>query len=487
MRPAAPKPLRIPWSRNQLGQPQKAGDPDLPRGLACNCHCPNCEDQLIHRNGSIMRGHFAHYNKQPTQTCFESSIHLAYKYAFVEAAGKTFTLPTTPEPSAMGTEPWRMNPQITVANVQIEAPILLPDGKRRVADVLLTCEDGRRIAVEVAVTNSKEPEYASQMESVGILAIEHLATVTNPNQEIPSAQQILVEATWLWEPHSGPLRESMKARQQRDRFLFAETQLASLNKATDKAASTAKSHPKDAHELLIGIAARVVELTAHDPVQQSTLSELRNRAGKGLAITHTRAHETEAHPFRELVNALVPTPSAQIRPIAQDKFGSWLRRDTREILNRRARQVAQLGFYQTDKRATLFTARTGSWQTYVDFDSTDVMRIWEVDCEPAIYAFPENPLEHRELLLAALSDKLTQAGVPHRRFFLDSHQGPCWACQLINASNADLHQWLEAHSYHHDDDNSGLTTAIQDDLADMFYRFPRNEDTSRHCRRSKGP
>ena len=179
MPPATTRTLRIPWARNQSGQPQKAGDPNLPRGLACNCRCPNCDDELQHKRGTKLRPHFAHHRKQATQPCFESSIHLAYKYAFEGTVGQTLTLPTAVEPSAMGPEPWLPNPEITVANVEIETSITLPDGSRREPDVLLTTEDGRQVAVEIHVTNAKELEYAKQMESVDILAVEHHATVTS--------------------------------------------------------------------------------------------------------------------------------------------------------------------------------------------------------------------------------------------------------------------------------------------------------------------
>ncbi len=297
----------------------------------------------------------------------------------------------------MGPETWRMNQQITIADVQLEATILLPNGKRRITDVLLTCSSGTRIAVEIAVTNPKEHEYASQMESVNILAVEHQAKVSDPDQEIPSAQQILSEATWLWEPYSGPLREAMTAKQQHDALLFTEIQIVATHRETQIAASTAKSDPKGSHHLLIGITEQVFELDGHDPYQQSSLNELHSRVLRGLAYTHTRVHEVEIQPFRNLVNTIVPAPRARIRPIRQDKFGSWLRRDTKETLNRRAKRVAQLGFSQSSNRATLFTVRISPWRIYVDFDSTDVRRIWEVDCEPTIYAFPQNRPEHREL------------------------------------------------------------------------------------------
>ena len=418
---ATSRPLLIPWAKNESGKPQKAGDRNLPRGLACNCRCPNCDDQLEHKHGSKLRPHFAHYRKQATQPCFESSIHLAYKYAFEGTEGQTLTLPTTAEPSAMGPEPWLPDPEIKVTSVEIETSITLPDGSRREPDVMLTAEDGRQVAVEIHVTNAKEPEYAKQMESIGILAVEHHAAVTSPDDEIPSAREILVTATWLWEPYSAQIREAMVTSRKRDNLLLAEKEIISMQRRVSRAASTARKDPKQAGKILTKVANEAEsKARAMDDHQRLLMGALLERTKKGLQFTEGRIRE----PFRKLVNSIAPASNKPIRPITQDKSGTWLRRDTRDTLNQRAHQVARLGFHQSSKRATLFGAQAGPWKLYVDFDSTDVMRIWEVDCEPAVYAFPKTNPQERELLLASLSEKLEQAGIPNRRYFPDASYGP---------------------------------------------------------------
>ena len=49
-----------------------------------------------------------------------------------------------------------------------------------------------------------------------------------------------------------------------------------------------------------------------------------------------------------------------------------------------------IGFGQQPKRPTLFRVKVDGWTVYADLDSTEVMKIWEVDCAPGLYAFPEH-------------------------------------------------------------------------------------------------
>ena len=79
-----------------------------------------------------------------------------------------------------------------------------------------------------------------------------------------------------------------------------------------------------------------------------------------------------------------------MKPITQDKVQSFLRAETRKLVNNNARKLASAGFTQQPSRPTLFRADADEWKIYADLDSTEVMRIWEVDCLPGLYAFPED-------------------------------------------------------------------------------------------------
>ena len=95
-----------------------------------------------------------------------------------------------------------------------------------------------------------------------------------------------------------------------------------------------------------------------------------------------------------------------------------LRWDTRNRLNRQARQLAQLGFRQSQSRPTLFSYDAGGRVVYADLDSTTVLKAW--DCEgPALYSFRGPGC--RECVLEEVQSQLTTHGVPWRRHFMD-HQ-----------------------------------------------------------------
>ena len=120
--------------------------------------------------------------------------------------------------------------------------------------------------------------------------------------------------------------------------------------------------------------------------------------------------------------APVKTDRPKLETIKQDKFGSFLRFDTRRMVNENAKKLVGIGFGQRPSRPTLFNVRAEKWSIFADLDSTDVMRIWEVDCAPGLYAFPQDtkPPECRECVLEIVRRILEENGIEVRRYFLDS-------------------------------------------------------------------
>ena len=108
-------------------------------------------------------------------------------------------------------------------------------------------------------------------------------------------------------------------------------------------------------------------------------------------------------------------------PIHQDRFGSFLRADTKRLVNSNARRLAAVGFVQQSRRPTLFRVDVDGWRIFADLDSTEVMRIWEVSSLPGLYAFPEDtePPKCKECVLDIVRGILEGNGVIVRRYFLD--------------------------------------------------------------------
>ena len=144
-----------------------------------------------------------------------------------------------------------------------------------------------------------------------------------------------------------------------------------------------------------------------------------------------RAHqtyETGRRQAQEIIKEIKPHPGlvSHLVAITHDKFGSPLRRDTRERLTTYAYKLVWLGFSQAKKRPTLFQFRAGRWTVCADLDSTSVMKIWDVGCVPAVYAFGSPKEGCRECLLEAVQWCLDQHSVPYRRYFedMDGHNHP---------------------------------------------------------------
>ena len=49
------------WAQDRTGRMVYIDD--VPNGLACNCICPNCKEQLLARHGMERAHHFAHHSE----------------------------------------------------------------------------------------------------------------------------------------------------------------------------------------------------------------------------------------------------------------------------------------------------------------------------------------------------------------------------------------------------------------------------------------
>lgn len=113
-----------------------------------------------------------------------------------------------------------------------------------------------------------------------------------------------------------------------------------------------------------------------------------------------------------------------LKPITQDKFDNFLYPKIRRKVQAYAHKLAELGFEQQSSRPTLLNYRVEGWDLYADLGGTDILKIWEVEGTPAIYAFQINktkPVDEtmREHLLHLLEDTLKDRGVSCRRHFYD--------------------------------------------------------------------
>ena len=148
-----------------------------------------------------------------------------------------------------------------------------------------------------------------------------------------------------------------------------------------------------------------------------------DNACRGGKETDRRRREWLVGIEGKLNNAIQAGQEGQgkLAPITKDRFGSYLRSDTKRRVNTNARKLSAAGFTQQLRRPTLFRVDVDEWRIFADLDSTEVMKIWEVDCLPGLYAFPEDtePPRCKECALDIVRGILERNGVEIRRYFLD--------------------------------------------------------------------
>ena len=160
----------IPFGKDRRGR--LVTPVEVPRGLACRCICPACEDTLIARQGEKVTWHFAHRSHGGTE-CTQSVIHKGACEYLRTAIGRWFKLPTS-KPGGPGA--------IRIAHTRREAPV--PGTTRRV-DVMVTSSAVKvlshpgpgtpariHLAVEICVTNPKDAAFAADMARVNQRCIE---------------------------------------------------------------------------------------------------------------------------------------------------------------------------------------------------------------------------------------------------------------------------------------------------------------------------
>lgn len=141
------------------------------RGLACNCLCPKCREQLMARKGKKNEHHFAHVSGKYCPGSVESSLHYLAKKLF--ETGCKLKLPELtldkeflskyPTISSAIVEDSRI---FTPEKVYIEKPLndIVPD--------LILESSGEKIIVEIYVSHKVDADKLLKIQEKGIPAIE---------------------------------------------------------------------------------------------------------------------------------------------------------------------------------------------------------------------------------------------------------------------------------------------------------------------------
>ena len=158
--------LLLPVALDSRGRWRTASE--VPRGRACQCRCPACQQPVIARQGEQRRAHFAHATRNGNPSgCNETALHLLCKNAICNSVGKCIKLPGL---NQYNVKIDRVRREVTldavdrrvdlIANVTIES--------QRKGTFVGECE----LVIEICVSNAKDHEYRLDMKKAGIRAIE---------------------------------------------------------------------------------------------------------------------------------------------------------------------------------------------------------------------------------------------------------------------------------------------------------------------------
>ena len=126
-------------------------------GLACNCFCPECGDQMIAKKGEIMIHHFAHKGGAGCAGGIETALHLMAKQLILDR--KQIFVPGVYSPLR------RIAPGKLIG---FESAVLEKRIGDIIADVVLEA-NGKQLIVEVAVTHFCDYE---KIKAMGLSVIE---------------------------------------------------------------------------------------------------------------------------------------------------------------------------------------------------------------------------------------------------------------------------------------------------------------------------
>lgn len=178
---------------------------DVDRGKACNCICLSCGKQLIAAKGESYADHFRHFNGGSCS--WESVLHKLAKEIIISEAkkGNFITLPKFQNftinkidvlnnriSKCFNTEPntkWKM----------IEAVAEKKMDDSTISDLLVHCENGILLVVEIYVTHEKDDKKAEVYSNLILNSIEiDLSGISWETKYDELCREILCEAPRKW-------------------------------------------------------------------------------------------------------------------------------------------------------------------------------------------------------------------------------------------------------------------------------------------------
>lgn len=265
---------------------------EVARGLACECVCPCCGEQVLARQGEVREWHFAHASGAECEAGAEGALHRAAKQVLLESGGMTIparrvsAAATLPDGRKATADAERPEAWVAFVSAEAEKAIggIRPDITTMIGNWMLF--------VEIAVTHFVDAEKAQLIDALGV-----------PTLEIDLAD--FHHERWDWER----LIDAVVESSQQKRWISMLDEQLLQQEAQNNALLAALALPEPSLSVPVGHAARRTRFWI-----QGRMVDIVERPF-GIAIWS---------PYDPSVNAVIKALMHVIGGRWQPKFKNWL-------------------------------------------------------------------------------------------------------------------------------------------------------------------
>ena len=175
--------LLIPFARHESGRIVTAKE--VERGSRSLCICLECGQDLIARQGDVLKWHFAHKGAGNVRGigCGEGSIHRTAKEFLATKQGELLLLPKETKSGRKRVRISEGQEEVLISSTSRKVDVMLHcDGVKKGSDESVREIPTFQLAVEIHVTNLKDSEFVSDMVKADQRCIE----IDIPKEEVGS-------------------------------------------------------------------------------------------------------------------------------------------------------------------------------------------------------------------------------------------------------------------------------------------------------------
>lgn len=206
---------------------------DVESGLACECTCPDCGEQLEARKGNVYQHHFAHYNperqspeekarsQKKEKECYNNTLHKLAEYIVEQE--KCIMLPS------YGNRYGKIDSKkVHLENIKVEQGI---EQNSLRPDIIATQDNGILLLIEIRNTHPVDPEKIEKIKSSGYTALE--IDISKQKMDRNSLKDFLLNSDknrkWLNNPEYDRILDEKRKKKEEEQRIEEEKRKKELD------------------------------------------------------------------------------------------------------------------------------------------------------------------------------------------------------------------------------------------------------------------